>query len=142
MTCLAQVVQRWGASGKISAALGKPSGLILCAGIVASLAFVIPAFYRVEPLAGLLLLPYLAWATFALFLNSTLINLNPQVREHLDGQPRHSFCRASCGTLASLCMTAVAARASCQESSLVLQEFTPKELKADAVTGKAAAKVE
>ncbi len=39
----------------------------------------IPAFYRVEPLAGLLLLPYLAWATFALFLNSTLINLNPQV---------------------------------------------------------------
>jgi len=68
-------------------------------GIVATLALVIPAFYRVEPLAGLLLLPYLAWATFALFLNSTLINLNPQ-------------------------------------------EFTPKELKADATTGKAGAKEE
>ena len=51
----------------------------VCAGIVSTLALVIPAFYRVEPLAGLLLLPYLAWATFALFLNSTLINLNPQV---------------------------------------------------------------
>ena len=44
----------------------------------------IPAFYRVEPLAGLLLLPYLAWAIFALFLNSTLINLNPQVCKQLD----------------------------------------------------------
>ena len=52
---------------------------LVCAGIVATLALMIPAFYRVEPLAGLLLLPYLAWATFALFLNSTLINLNPQV---------------------------------------------------------------
>ena len=50
-----------------------------CAGIVASLALVIPAFYTVEPLAGLLMLPYLAWGIFAMFLNSTLINLNPQV---------------------------------------------------------------
>ena len=44
-----------------------------------TLALVIPAFYQVEPLAGLLMLPYLAWATFALYLNSTLINMNPQV---------------------------------------------------------------
>ncbi|CAK0754114.1 hypothetical protein CVIRNUC_002272 [Coccomyxa viridis] len=48
------------------------------AGIVVTLALVIPAFYQVEPLAGLLMLPYLAWATFALYLNSTLINMNPQ----------------------------------------------------------------
>ena len=44
-----------------------------------TLALVIPAFYQVEPLAGLLMLPYLAWATFALYLNSTLIKMNPQV---------------------------------------------------------------
>ena len=81
--------------GAFSCCLGSPSVLsrgraagvvtqyeqISCAGIVASLALVIPAFYKVEPLAGLLLLPYLAWAIFALFLNSTLINLNPQVRK-------------------------------------------------------------
>ena len=58
---------------------GIVSPVCISAGIVVTLALVIPAFYQVEPLAGLLMLPYLAWATFALYLNSTLINMNPQV---------------------------------------------------------------
>lgn len=67
----------------------------VAAGIVASLGLVIPAFYKVEPLAGLLMLPYLAWAIFALFLNSTLINMNPQVSVLL---ATHTGCPSSMGS--------------------------------------------
>lgn len=37
------------------------------------------AFWRVRPLAGALLLPYLAWVSFAAVLNHTVWQLNPQV---------------------------------------------------------------
>lgn len=37
------------------------------------------AFYRVRPLAGLLLVPYLAWVSFALALNGAIWRLNPGV---------------------------------------------------------------
>ncbi len=78
--------------------LGNLQVQSLHAGIVASLAFVIPAFYRVEPLAGLLMLPYLAWAIFALFLNSTLINLNPQVCSYCTTRAHIAdLCWACCG---------------------------------------------
>ncbi|HEX7593688.1 MAG TPA: tryptophan-rich sensory protein, partial [Anaerolineae bacterium] len=33
-------------------------------------------FWQVNPLAGLLLAPYLAWVTFASFLNLTIWRLN------------------------------------------------------------------
>ena len=36
-------------------------------------------FYRVRPLAGLLLVPYLAWVTFAAALNTVLWRMNPQL---------------------------------------------------------------
>ena len=36
-------------------------------------------FYRVRPLAGVLLVPYLLWVTFAAALNYTLWQLNPQI---------------------------------------------------------------
>jgi tryptophan-rich sensory protein len=36
-------------------------------------------FWRVRPLAGVLLLPYLLWVSFALALNYVLWQLNPQV---------------------------------------------------------------
>lgn len=49
--------------------------LALWALIVATLI----AFWRVSPFAGALLLPYLAWVTFAGFLNYTVWQLNPQV---------------------------------------------------------------
>jgi tryptophan-rich sensory protein len=37
------------------------------------------AFWRVKPAAGLLLVPYLAWVTFASALNYTLWQLNPAI---------------------------------------------------------------
>jgi translocator protein len=36
-------------------------------------------FYRVRPIAGLLLVPYLAWVTFATVLNAVLWRMNPQL---------------------------------------------------------------
>jgi translocator protein len=47
--------------------------LVLWAAIVA----VIAAFWRIRPLAGRILLPYLAWVSFAAFLNYTLWRMNP-----------------------------------------------------------------
>lgn len=36
-------------------------------------------FWRVRPLAGMLMLPYLAWVTFAAFLNHATWQMNPQL---------------------------------------------------------------
>jgi len=49
--------------------------LLLWLAIVATLL----AFWRIRPLAGALLLPYLAWVSFAAFLNYTVWQLNPQL---------------------------------------------------------------
>lgn len=49
--------------------------LLLWASILATLI----AFWRVSPLAGALLLPYLAWVSFASVLNYTVWQLNPQM---------------------------------------------------------------
>lgn len=49
--------------------------IVLLALIVATLV----AFWRVKPLAGMLLLPYLAWVAFAAALNYSVWQLNPQV---------------------------------------------------------------
>jgi len=49
--------------------------LVLWLAIVATLV----AFYRIMPLAGALLTPYLVWVTFASILNYSLWQLNPQV---------------------------------------------------------------
>jgi tryptophan-rich sensory protein len=43
------------------------------------IAATIVAFWRIRPIAGLLLVPYLAWVTFASALNYTLWQLNPAV---------------------------------------------------------------
>ncbi|MCM8556564.1 TspO/MBR family protein [Sphingomicrobium sediminis] len=42
-------------------------------------------FYRIRPLAGLLMLPYLAWLIFAFTLNSAIVSLNPGAGQPLFG---------------------------------------------------------
>lgn len=47
------------------------------AALWSSLVAVIALFYAIEPVAAYLLLPYLAWATFAAYLNWVMLKLNP-----------------------------------------------------------------
>jgi translocator protein len=42
-----------------------------------AIAALVLLFWRIRPLAGALLLPYLAWVSFAAFLNYTLWRMNP-----------------------------------------------------------------
>ena len=53
-------------------------GLIVLALIALTLLVVIALFWRVRKLAGVLLLPYLAWVLFASVLNYQFLQLNPQ----------------------------------------------------------------
>ncbi|MCA3563294.1 MAG: tryptophan-rich sensory protein [Methylocystis sp.] len=52
------------------------AGLVVAVLLVAAVAFMIVAFRRIDPLAGNVQLPYLAWVTFALVLNATLWQIN------------------------------------------------------------------
>jgi tryptophan-rich sensory protein len=56
-------------------ALAFTDTLLLCAFIVAT----VIAFWRIRPLAGALLVPYLLWVSFASALNYSVWQLNPQV---------------------------------------------------------------
>lgn len=47
--------------------------------LLALIAATIVAFWRVRPLAGILLLPYLAWVAYATALTFALVRLNPGV---------------------------------------------------------------
>jgi translocator protein len=52
------------------------SGLFVAVGLVISVAAMVVTFSRVDRLAGLLQLPYLAWVTFAMVLNATIWWIN------------------------------------------------------------------
>ncbi len=54
------------------------AALILIAVLDVAVILTIIAFWRVRQLAGILLLPYLAWLAFATILNWQLLELNPQ----------------------------------------------------------------
>lgn len=56
-------------------ALAFADVLLLWVLIVATLA----AFWRIKPLAGALLIPYLLWVSFAAMLNYSVWQLNPQI---------------------------------------------------------------
>lgn len=43
------------------------------------MAATLTGFWRIKPLAGALLVPYLAWISFAAALNVTLWRMNPQL---------------------------------------------------------------
>lgn len=48
-----------------------------------SLVAMIAVFWPINPLSGLLLLPYLAWASFAGVLNATILRLNPMAYQRV-----------------------------------------------------------
>lgn len=52
------------------------AGLILIAGLWLSILATIISFYRIKRLAGLILIPYLAWVSFATWLNLGVFLLN------------------------------------------------------------------
>ena len=52
------------------------SALVDIAALWVAIALNIVTFYRIKPAAGLLLLPYLLWVTFALMLNASIWTLN------------------------------------------------------------------
>lgn len=52
-------------------------GLIVLGGVIVTLLLTIGVFWRVRALAGILLLPYLAWVLFAAALNYQFLQLNP-----------------------------------------------------------------
>lgn len=61
---------------------GWHSGALAFADIIVLLVLIIAtliAFWRIRPLAGALLLPYLLWVSFAVALNYSVWRLNPQV---------------------------------------------------------------
>lgn len=51
--------------------------LIDCIAMAVSIAATVIAFWPISTLAALLMLPYLAWVSFATFLNWTILRLNP-----------------------------------------------------------------
>lgn len=53
--------------------------------MVMTLLAIIPRFYQVNPTSAYLLIPYLAWITFATFLNRTICARNPTVKGYNDG---------------------------------------------------------
>ena len=94
---LALVCAAWGARGRTAALVAfavhfvfnlawtpiffggqqLTGGLIVLGLVVATLLVVIALFWKVRPLAGILLLPYLAWVCFATVLNYQFLALNP-----------------------------------------------------------------
>ena len=52
-------------------------GLVVIALLWVSILATIGGFWRVKPIAGLLLVPYLAWVSFASILNAEIVRRNP-----------------------------------------------------------------
>jgi len=94
---LALVASAWGARGRLLAiglfvlhfpltlawtpvffgAQWMEGGLIVLGAAIVTLVLVVAAFWRVRRIAGLLLLPYLAWVCFAALLNYRFLAENP-----------------------------------------------------------------
>jgi tryptophan-rich sensory protein len=53
------------------------TGLIVMLVLLAAVGTTLRRFYLIDRLAGVMLLPYLAWVTFATVLNAAIVGLNP-----------------------------------------------------------------
>lgn len=49
-------------------------------GLLASLSVIVPWYYKIDPISGMLLIPYAAWLLFATALNAEICRLNPTVK--------------------------------------------------------------
>ena len=52
------------------------AGLVVAGLLVITVAWMVVTFRRVDPLAGVVQLPYLAWVSFAMVLNATIVLIN------------------------------------------------------------------
>jgi len=58
--------------------LRRPAWALLeVAGLWISIAALLVFLYRIDPISGQLMLPYLVWVTFAAYLTLTIVRLNP-----------------------------------------------------------------
>ncbi len=55
-------------------------GQLVIGALWAVLALSIPVFWQVDPVAGLLFVPYLLWVSVAFALNRAIVRLNPELR--------------------------------------------------------------
>ena len=102
---LALICAAWGARGRVAAlvvfavhfalnlawtpvffgAQMLTGGLVVIVAVVVTLSVVTRLFWKIRPLAGALLLPYLAWELFAAVLNWRFLVLNPEADGGLSG---------------------------------------------------------
>jgi tryptophan-rich sensory protein len=73
---LVQIVFNVAWSFAFFAAQSPMAGLVVAVGLVASVAAMVIAFRRIDPLAGNLQLPYLGWVSFAMVLNFAIWRIN------------------------------------------------------------------
>lgn len=69
--------------------LGHAMNLILLSSLLA----IIPLFYRVHALSGVLLLPYLLWLMIATKLSETVCRLNPTAKGYNNAMLEASLCK-------------------------------------------------
>ncbi len=74
---LLQIALNGGWSWAFFAAHSPVAGLITIAALLAAILATLVLFYRLDRLAGALLLPYLAWVCYAAALNGSIAALNP-----------------------------------------------------------------
>lgn len=61
--------------------------------LIATLLAIIPSFYRINPISGLLLVPYLIWLVFAAKLSDSICKLNPTVKGYNNAMLEADICK-------------------------------------------------
>jgi translocator protein len=71
-----QIICNIGWSMAFFGANSPKAGLVVAGFLVLTVAWMVVTFRRVDNIAGLVQLPYLAWVTFAMVLNATIVMIN------------------------------------------------------------------